>query len=139
HRGVSGKFCASSSANLLAFVCGPPWAWIDGNPVLRNTGWFAPRALARVHWAPPPITAMGSTVTTNCPKSNGYPFHPSEQDTMSAAGIKDQELTIIVSIMLIELPILRLRRAALFKRLGLTQGSRSRCIRELGGRDARDD
>jgi hypothetical protein len=23
HRGESGKFCASSSANLLAFVCGP--------------------------------------------------------------------------------------------------------------------
>src|SRR5262249_4903955 len=57
--------------------------------------------LARAHWAPPPITATGSTVTTNCPKSNGYPFHPSEQDMISAAGIKDQELTIIVSIMLI--------------------------------------
>ena len=26
---------------------------------------------------------------------NGYPFHPSEQDMISAAGIKDQELAII--------------------------------------------
>jgi len=40
---------------------------------------------------------------------------------ISAAGIKDQELTIIVSMMLIELALLRLSR---FKRLALldTQG-----------------
>ena len=63
---------------------------------------------------------------TNCPKSNGYPLHPSEQDMISAAGIKDQELTIIVSIMLIELALLRLRRAALFKRLALTRKARGR-------------
>src|SRR5262245_26235486 len=31
------------------------------------------------------------------PQVNGYPFHPSEQEMISAAGIKDQELTIIVS------------------------------------------
>jgi hypothetical protein len=55
------------------------------------------------------------------PQVNGYPFHPSEQDMISAAGIKDQELTIIVSMMLIELVLLRLSR---FKRLALldTQG-----------------
>jgi hypothetical protein len=55
------------------------------------------------------------------PQVNGYPFHPSEQDMISAAGIKDQELTIIVSMMLIELALLRLSR---FKRLALldTQG-----------------
>src|SRR6266542_5952674 len=29
------------------------------------------------------------------PQVNGYPFHPSEQDMISAAGIKDQELAII--------------------------------------------
>src|SRR5215472_14507205 len=51
----------------------------------------------------------------------GYPLHPTEQDMISAAGIKDQELTIIVSMMLIELALLRLSR---FKRLALldTQG-----------------
>src|SRR5947209_558665 len=50
-----------------------------------------------------------------------YPLHPTEQDMISAAGIKDQELTIIVSMMLIELALLRLSR---FKRLALldTQG-----------------
>jgi hypothetical protein len=58
------------------------------------------------------------------PQVNGYPFHPSEQDMISAAGIKDQELIIIVSMMLIELALLRLSRAAFFKRLALldTQG-----------------
>jgi hypothetical protein len=51
----------------------------------------------------------------------GYPLHPTEQDMISAAGIKDQELTIIASMMLIELALLRLSR---FKRLALldTQG-----------------
>jgi hypothetical protein len=56
---------------------------------------------------------------------------------ISAAGIKDQELTIIVSMMLIELALLRLTRAAFFKHLALldSKGSSywSRCIREFGG------
>ena len=73
------------------------------------------------------------------PQVNGYPFHPSEQDMISAAGIKDQGLTIIVPMMLIELALSRLSRAAFFKRLALldTQGlDWSRCFREFGGRDA---
>jgi hypothetical protein len=53
------------------------------------------------------------------PQINGYPFHPSQQDMISAAGIKDQELTIIVSMMLFELALLGLSRAAFFKRLAL--------------------
>src|SRR5262249_15957320 len=44
-----------------------------GTPSLGNstysTGWLAPPALATADWAPPPITATGSPVTTNCPKS----------------------------------------------------------------------
>ena len=77
------------------------------------------------------------------PQINGYPFHPSEQDMISAAGIKDQELTIIVSMMLTELALLRLSRARFSSALRcLTRkGSSywSRCIREFSGRDARDD
>jgi hypothetical protein len=66
----------------------------------------------------------GLTCHHELPQTNGYPFHPSEQDMISAAGIKDQELIIIVSMMLIELALLRLSRAAFFKRLALldTQG-----------------
>jgi hypothetical protein len=42
---------------------------------------------------------------------NGYPLHPNEQDMISTVAIKDQALTIIVSMMLIELTLLRLSRA----------------------------
>src|SRR5262249_57162386 len=54
-----------------------------GTPSLRNsthsTGWLAPPALATADWAPPPITATGSPVTTNCPKSTDIrSIHPPE-------------------------------------------------------------
>src|SRR5262249_23777215 len=46
---------------------------LTGTPSLRNstyrTGWLTPPALATADWAPSPITATGSPVTTNCPKS----------------------------------------------------------------------
>ena len=57
------------------------------------TGWFAPPALATADWAPPPITATGSPVTTNCPKSTDIRSIPANM--IFVAGIKDQELTII--------------------------------------------
>src|SRR5262249_4239364 len=69
------------------------------------------------------ISAMGSPVTRAGPV-NRYPLHPSEQDMISAAGIKDQELTIIVSMMLIELALLFLTRATFFKRLALLDTQR---------------
>src|SRR5260221_7525112 len=70
----------------------------------------------------------------------GYPLHPNEQDMISAAGIKDQELSIIVSMMLIELALLRAPRFSSTLRCLTGKGSSywSRCIREFGGRDARD-
>src|SRR5262249_35043913 len=44
-----------------------------GTPSLRNSiysaGWLLAPARAAINCAPPPITAMGSPVTTNCPKS----------------------------------------------------------------------
>ena len=62
----------------------------------------------------------GLTRQHELPQINGYPLHPSQQDMRSAAGIKDQQLTIIVSMILIELALLRLSR---FKRLAcLTLG-----------------
>jgi hypothetical protein len=71
------------------------------------------------------------------PQVNGYPFHPSEQDMISAAGIKDQELTIIVSMMLIELALLRLSALRCLTRKGSSYWSR--CIRGFDGRDGRDN
>jgi len=47
------------------------------------------------------ISAMGSELA----QVNGYPLHPTEQNMISAAGIKDQGLTIIVTMMLIELAL----------------------------------
>jgi hypothetical protein len=60
---------------------------------------------------------------------------------ISAAGIKDQGLTIIVSMMLIELALSRLSRATFFKRLALTRkGSSYRSASaSFTGRDARDN
>src|SRR5262249_9268180 len=99
HRAESGKFCASSSANLLAFVYGPPWAWIDGYPVLAElyieyglvyTARFGNGRLGAVAH-----DRDGLARHHELPQVNGYPFHSSEQDMISAAGIKDQELAII--------------------------------------------
>ena len=42
----------------------------------------------------------GLTRQHELPQINGCPLHPSQQDMISAAGIKDQQLTIIVSMML---------------------------------------
>jgi hypothetical protein len=106
----------------------PATAWIDGNPVLAElhvkyglacTARFGNGRLGSVAHH-----CDGLARYHELPQVNGYPFHPSEQDTISAAGIKDQELIIIVSMMLIELALLRLSRAAFFKRLALldTQG-----------------
>src|SRR5262249_10456598 len=84
--------------------------------------------------------------------SHGYPFHPSEQDMISAAGIKDQELTIIVSMMLIKfapvvagISISRLILSALrcLARSGSSCSSRclssSRLVGARGGRTLKGD
>jgi len=119
----------------LTFVCGPPWVWIDGYPVLRNFGlhrplWQRP-IVVHLRWAHP---------LPELAQLNEYPLHPNEQDMISAAGIKDQELSIIVSMMLIELALLRAPRFSSTLRCLTGKGSSywSRCIREFGGRDARD-
>src|SRR5437868_4167649 len=52
---------------------------------------------------PSSISAIGSPVP-QVARLKGYPLHPIEQDMISAVGIKDQALTRIVSMMLIELP-----------------------------------
>src|SRR5262249_44936122 len=62
---------------------------------LRNstysTGWLLAPAGASGDGAPPPITATGSPVTTNCPKSTDIRSILAH-DMITAAGIKAQEL-----------------------------------------------
>src|ERR1700748_3786715 len=35
-RSVGQEKSCASSANLFAFICGPPWAWINGSAVLTE-------------------------------------------------------------------------------------------------------
>src|SRR3954452_22001536 len=97
HSGELQKSCASS-ANLFAFICGPPWAWIDWSAVLteldiqhrltrvrgENGGDLRCRPhgrdrLSREHKL--------SDVDRNA-------LHPGDQDMIPAPGIEDQELSI---------------------------------------------
>src|SRR5262245_37756079 len=58
----------------------PTMALIDLHPVLTDTCWFAPPALVTADWAPPPSTATGSPVTTNCPTRISVPSQQSRHD-----------------------------------------------------------
>jgi hypothetical protein len=61
-----------------------------------------------------PIICDGLTLP-ELAQVNGYPLRPCEQDMISVAGIEDQELTIIVSMMLIELALLGLEPRRVFQ------------------------
>src|SRR6266480_7556826 len=61
---------------LLAVVCGPPWAWIDGYPVLAE---FHIKCTARPLWQRPiglrcRLLRRARPLTTNCPKSRKTGF-----------------------------------------------------------------
>jgi hypothetical protein len=81
--------------------------WIDGNPVLAELhvkyGLVCTPRFGNGQLGSAAHHCDGLARYHELPQVNGYPFHPSEQDMISAAGVKDQELTIIVSMMLIEL------------------------------------
>src|SRR5262245_8176664 len=78
-----GYACRRTEENQGSFAHHPRTFWPSfvahhgpgstGTPSFRNstysTGWLAAPARAAVDWASPPITATGSPVTTNCPKS----------------------------------------------------------------------
>src|SRR5258707_6558206 len=91
------KSCASS-ANLFAFICGPPWAWIDWSAVLTeldiehgltrgrcengcNQG-CRPHGRDRL-----PRKYKLADVYRNA-------LHPGDQDMIPAPGIQDQELSV---------------------------------------------
>src|SRR5436853_4975070 len=97
HSGELQKSCASS-ANLFAFICGPPWAWIDWSAVFTK--------LDVEHW----LTRMGSengcdlggrshgrdrlSRLNELPDIDGNALHPGDQDMIPAPGIEDQELSV---------------------------------------------
>src|SRR5579864_8114711 len=91
------KSCASS-ANLFAFICGPPWAWINGSAVLteldiehglagigcqyRSDLGCCPHGRDRL-----PRKNKLSDVNRNAP-------HSGDQDMIPAPGVEDQELSV---------------------------------------------
>src|SRR5215475_6377827 len=91
------KSCASS-ANLFAFICGPPWAWIDWSAVLTELD--IEHRLARVG------RENGCNLGRRSHGRDRFPckhklsdiyrnaLHPGDQDMIPAPGIEDQELSI---------------------------------------------
>src|ERR1700754_1529799 len=91
------KSCASS-ANLFAFICGPPWAWIDWSAVLTELD--IEHGLARGSREDRgdlrgfPHGRDRLTRKYKLADVNRNALHPGDQDMIPAPGIEDQELTI---------------------------------------------
>src|SRR6478735_7212511 len=95
--GERGKSCASS-ANLFAFICGPPWTWIDWSAVLteldiehglaRAGGENGCNLVCRPHGC--------DRLSRKYKLADVYrnALHPGDQDMIPATGIEDQELSV---------------------------------------------
>src|SRR5437879_3350789 len=97
HSGELQKSCASS-ANLFAFICGPPWAWIDWSAVLteldiehrlaRGGGDYGCNLGRRPHGCDRlPRNYKLADINRNA-------LHPGDQHMIPAPGIEDQELSV---------------------------------------------
>src|SRR6195952_3542958 len=91
------KSCASS-ANLFAFICGPPWAWIDWSAVLTELD--IEHRLARVGGEYGCNLGRRPHGCDRLPRKykladiNRNALHPGDQHMIPAPGIEDQELTV---------------------------------------------
>src|SRR6185437_8577059 len=93
----SQKSCASS-ANLFAFVCGPPWAWIDWSAVfaeldIEHRLACVDRKNGRYPGSGPHGRDRFSS-KHKLPDINRNALHPGDKDMIPATGIEDQELSI---------------------------------------------
>src|SRR4029079_19646012 len=97
HSGELQKSCASS-ANLFAFICGPPWAWIDWSAVLTELN--IEHGLARIgrenrcHLGCCPHRRDRRTRNDKMADINRNALHPGDQYMIPATGIEDQELSV---------------------------------------------
>src|SRR4029077_4557563 len=97
HSGELQKSCASS-ANLFAFICGPPWAWIDWSAVLTELN--IEHGLARVGREYGCDLGCRPHGRDRLPRKykladvNRNALHPGDQDMIPAPGIEDQELSV---------------------------------------------
>src|SRR5258706_11369591 len=91
------KSCASS-ANLFAFICGPPWAWIDWSAVLTELD--IEHGLARIsreNGCNPGHRPHGCDRLPRKYKLadvDRNALHPGDQHMIPATGIEDQELSV---------------------------------------------
>src|ERR1700719_404561 len=97
HSGELQKSCASS-ANLFAFICGPPWAWINGSAVLTELD--IEHGLARVGGENRCDLGFCPHGRDRLPRKYKLAdiyrnaLHPGDQHMIPAPGIKDQELSV---------------------------------------------
>src|SRR3979490_1629250 len=90
------KSCASS-ANLFAFICGPPWTWIDWSAVLTEL--YIEHGLARVSRENSGNPGRRAHGRDRLPRKykladvNRNALHPGDQHMIPAPGIEDQELS----------------------------------------------
>src|SRR5665213_3565193 len=95
--GERQKSCASS-ANLFAFICGPPWAWIDWSAVLTELD--IEHGLTRVRRENGRDLGGRAHGRNRLPRKykladvNRNALHPGDQDMIPAPGIEDQELSV---------------------------------------------
>src|SRR6202012_3089490 len=91
------KSCASS-ANLFAFICGPPWAWINGSAVLTELD--IEHGLARVSRENRSNLGRRPHGRDRLPRKyklanvDRNALHPGDQHMIPATGIQDQELSV---------------------------------------------
>src|ERR1700712_3348319 len=95
--GEPWKSCASS-ANLFAFTCGPPWAWINGSAVLTELD--VEHGLAYVSRDDGrdlgccPHRRDRFSRKNELADVNRNALHPGDQHMIPASGIEDQELSV---------------------------------------------
>src|ERR1700712_1971227 len=91
------KSCASS-ANLFAFICGPPWTWIDWSAVLTELD--IEHGLARGGREDKRDLGRRPHGRDRLPRKykladvNRNALHPGDQHMIPATGVEDQELSV---------------------------------------------
>src|SRR5215475_2002116 len=91
------KSCASS-ANLFAFICGPPWAWIDWSAVFAELdieyGLTSVGRKYGCHLGSRPHGRDRLPRLHELADVYRNALHPGDQDMIPATGIQDQELSV---------------------------------------------
>src|ERR1700719_5283154 len=97
HSGELQKSCASS-ANLFAFICGPPWAWINWSAVLTELD--IEHGLTRIGGEDRGDLGGRPHGRDRLPRKykladvNRNALHPGDQHMIPATGVEDQELSV---------------------------------------------